>query len=134
MISAPLTLAQKQARAAKLEPYEMRLRELRRAAKGAHAALSGLIGERLALHQERQDLARYIAQWGVDLQRNPRVPGTPEDPKLAGARIDLKMVEQRLAELETAIESAQAAWKPQIKLLTACEEWLEDNTGRIANG
>lgn len=132
MIHVRLTPDQKKAREKSVEPYEMRLRDIKRQAKAAHQALLGLSGDRLALLTERRQIQVQIDRWEYTREVNRQQAADP--PELAGYKLDLQSVERRLAEVEAAYEAAQEVWQPQCALVTACEEWLDNNAARLANG
>lgn len=131
----PEKLLMEQRKAAAREPWEARLRQLRRAAKASHAALGRLYEEQRTLRNERGELMAYIESVTEGRFGDPVTEVKPTDsPPLARARLQLADVERLIQNVEVAIAEAQAEWNPQIALVTACEQWLSANGDRIAAG
>ena len=129
----PDTLLTEQRKAAALEPWESRLRQLRRAGKASHAALGRLYEEQRTLRSERGDLMSYIGSVTDGRFGDPVTEIKPSDsPPLARARLQLAEVDRLIQNVEAGIQAAQADWRPQIALITSCEEWLSANGARIA--
>lgn len=132
MIPARFSAAEKARREAILGPWEARLRDLRRQAKGAHATVMDINADRIQTIAERNELARYIEAHG---RREPSE--VDEYPSVTAARYDIDLLTRRLAELDEALEEARLVWAPQCRLIASCEEWLQDNADsliRAANG
>ncbi|MFB1488406.1 MULTISPECIES: hypothetical protein [unclassified Thiocapsa] len=132
ILARRLTLADRKDRELRLEPFEARLRTLRRQAKSAHADLLALTEERVNAYTERRELRGHIGLWTEDRRINP--PPEAEPPHLQELRLELASVERRITELDEAIEAAEAAWQPQGALIFSCEQWLEQHADRIAAG
>lgn len=129
----PASLLTEQRKAAAREPWESRLRQLRRAAKASHAALGRLYEELRTLRSERGDLLTYIESATEGRFGDPVTEIRPTDPpSLARARLQLGEVDRLIHGVEASIEVAQAEWRPQLALVTTCEEWLSANGERIA--
>jgi hypothetical protein len=119
---------------AALEPYEQRLRELKRAATTAHHLLMAVSEERRELISERNRLKSYVdANASIDNRTNPQgLPALDEHASVRNARLDLAALERRLQEVEKLYSEAQDAWRPQCQLVTRCEEFLNDHGPRLA--
>lgn len=131
----PDSLLTEQRKAAAREPWEARLRQLRRAAKASHAALNRSYEEQRTLRNERGELMAYIESVTEGRFGDPVTEVKPTDsPPLARARLQLAEVDRLIQNVEAGIQAAQAEWHPQIALVTACEEWLSANGDRIAAG